>query len=190
MSAPFGCVRIGLVKPSHRLRKQSSNMSIIDLPEPATEATLADARRALEIQRRSLLHITGKIDSSEAALAQIVADSRCAINEMAKERATLEEKIFHTMAYLSPIRRLPFELLRQIFLFNFDDYPCCAWVLCAVCSLWRKTALSMPRIWSKVRYPLYGESDWRTHVLPPDTPPNNPAFVRRYHTALARTLWQ
>jgi len=37
---------------------------------------------------------------------------------------------------------------------------------------------------------LYGESDWRTHVLPTDTPPNDAAFISRYHTALARTLWQ
>jgi hypothetical protein len=130
-------------------------MSLLDLPEPPTEATLADARRVLQTQRQSLFEVNGKIDASESALAQIVADSRCAINEMLTERATLEDQIFHTMAYLSPIRRLPYELLRQIFLFNFDDYPCCAWVLCAVCVLWRKTALSMPKIWSKVRSDLF-----------------------------------
>jgi F-box-like len=120
------------------------------LPEPPTETTLAEARRALDSHRQSLRRITDKIDASEADLAQIVADSQCAINRLQRERAALEDTIFQTMAYLSPIRRLPLELLRQIFLFNFEDYPCCAWVLSAVCSLWRKTALSMPRIWSKV----------------------------------------
>jgi hypothetical protein len=126
-------------------------MSVFDLPEPATESTLADARRALVLQQQSLAQISSKINASEDALAQIVADSRCAINSMLKDRTALEDKIFHTMAYLSPIRRLPFELLRQIFMFDFETYPCCAWVLCAVCSLWRKTALSMPKLWSKVR---------------------------------------
>jgi len=125
-------------------------MPALRLPEPPTEATLADARRALEAQRHSLRQITDKIDVSEAALVQIVADSQCAINELQQERTVIENTMLQTMAYLSPIRRLPLELLRQIFLFNFEDYPCCAWVLCAVCTLWRKTALSMPKIWSKV----------------------------------------
>jgi F-box-like len=118
--------------------------------EPPTHLSLADARRAFECQRHAHAQITTKINQSKAALQQIVADSKCVINNLESERAALEDQIFQTMAYLSPIRRLPFELLRQIFLFNFDDYPCCAWVLCAVCSLWRKTALSMPQIWSKV----------------------------------------
>jgi F-box-like len=128
--------------------------------EPPTHLSLADARRALESHRQVHAQITTKIDESEAALQQIVADSKCVINNLESERAALEDKIFQTMAYLSPIRRLPFELLRQIFLFNFDDYPCCAWVLCAVCSLWRKTALSMPQIWSKVPISL-------SHPMPP-----------------------
>jgi hypothetical protein len=81
-----------------------------------------------------------------------VADSRCTIKQLQRERAALEEKISRTLAYVSPIRRLPAELLRLIFMTNFDEYPCCAWILSSVCSQWRRLALSMPKLWSKVWY--------------------------------------
>ncbi|KAI0311008.1 hypothetical protein OF83DRAFT_1152884 [Amylostereum chailletii] len=34
---------------------------------------------------------------------------------------------------------------------SFSEYPCCAWILASVCPLWRRLALSMPKIWSKIR---------------------------------------
>jgi hypothetical protein len=124
---------------------------LLPYPEPPTETTLTDARRDLDLQRSSLATLSKKIDEAEVALAQIVAESKCAINEMQRERLKLEEILSLTMAYIAPIRRLPSELIRQIFMFNFEDYPCCAWVLAAVCSLWRRLTLSMPKLWSKVR---------------------------------------
>jgi hypothetical protein len=112
--------------------------------------TLNHARLELGSQRGSLARLNRKIDEAEDALAKIVAESRSSINLMRKERLTLEAKVFQTMAYIAPIRRLPNELLRHIFLCNFDDFPCSAWVLAAVSSLWRRLALSMPKLWSKV----------------------------------------
>ncbi|KAH9038584.1 hypothetical protein EDB85DRAFT_2132236 [Lactarius pseudohatsudake] len=105
--------------------------------EPPTAASLADARRLL--------------GESNAQLAQIVAESRCVIKQLQCEREALEDKIARALAYMSPIRRLPSELLRHIFIMNFDEYPCCAWILSSVCSQWRRLALSMPRLWSKIR---------------------------------------
>jgi hypothetical protein len=124
---------------------------LLPYPEPPTEATLKDARHELDLQQDSLKKLSKKIDEAEVTLAQIVAESKCAISEMQRERSLLEDKLSHTMAYIAPIRRLPNELIRHIFMFNFDDYPCCAWVLAAVCSLWRRLSLSMPKLWSKVR---------------------------------------
>lgn len=118
--------------------------------EPPTAASLADARRHLNESNSSLADLDRKIEAAEAQLAQIVADSRCTIKQLQRERAALEEKISRTLAYVSPIRRLPAELLRLIFMMNFDEYPCCAWILSSVCSQWRRLALSMPKLWSKV----------------------------------------
>jgi hypothetical protein len=130
-------------------------MSFISFPEPPTRAALVDARRALDEIRSSVHELSVKIERAEAALAQIVTDSKITINQMQEERGCLEEQVIHTMAYLSPIRRLPIDLLRDIFMWSFEDYSCQAWILAAVCSSWRRLALRMPRIWSKVRSYLF-----------------------------------
>ncbi|KAI0042824.1 hypothetical protein FA95DRAFT_1634863 [Auriscalpium vulgare] len=104
----------------------------MDLPEPPTSASLAAARSDLDESNRSLSDVQKRIEAAEAQLAQILAESRCAISELQRERAALEDKVARTRAYISPIRRLPSELLRLIFSLNFDEYPCCAWILAAI----------------------------------------------------------
>jgi len=118
--------------------------------EPPTKETLADARRILEETRVAVRDFTTKIDAAEAVLAQIVRDSQYAIKEMEEQRLALEKQVAYAMGYLSPIRRLPLELLREIFLWSFEDQPCSAWLLAAVCASWRRLALRTPLIWSKV----------------------------------------
>lgn len=122
----------------------------MDYPEPHTDSSIAAARRALDVQRRELAQLTERIASAEDALAGIVTDRKQAIREMQREQQVLEDAVKHTLAYISPIRRLPHELLRHIFLYYFEDHPCCAWILAAVCVLWRRQALAIPKLWSKV----------------------------------------
>ncbi|KAG5643035.1 hypothetical protein DXG03_001647 [Asterophora parasitica] len=100
--------------------------------DPPTEISLADARRTLSSSRSSVAELDAKIETAEAALAQVVRDSKSLIHEMQTERAMLEERALTAMAYLSPIRRLPTEMLRDIFLRSFEAHPCCAWVLAAI----------------------------------------------------------
>lgn len=149
----------------------STKMSTL-YPDPPTESSLRDARRELANYQTSLSSLTSKVSQAEIALSQLVSESQCAINVMHKERLALEKKVVDTMGYIAPIRRLPQELLRGIFLFAFEDYPCCAWVLSSVCSLWRRMALSMPIIWSKV-------SDLCTLPSPQDACSNERTLVAR-----------
>ena len=127
-----------------------SAMSSCGFPEPPTRATLADARRLLDEQRAAASDISAQIHEAEDELARIVRAKRDAIQDMEKQLEAMDEQVSRTLAYLSHIRRLPHELLGYIFMFIFDDYPCCAWVLAAVCSLWRRQVLSTPKLWSKV----------------------------------------
>lgn len=120
------------------------------LAEPPTLSQLADAKIKLGSQEAAAGELARKIEEAERALAQLISDSQCAIAAMEKDKKKLEGKIAWTRAFISPIRRLPDEILREIFWFNFEAHPCCAWVLAAVCSLWRRLVLRMPRIWSKV----------------------------------------
>ena len=125
---------------------------------PPTRDSLLTARRSLDATQLDLLTLAAKIDAAEGALAKIVRESRFAIEELVRERRALEDIARHTLAYLSPMKRLPLELLREIFLRCFQNHPCAAWVLASVCSSWRRLALKIPVIWSKVIFfflPLY-----------------------------------
>lgn len=125
-------------------------MSFPNFVDPPTKETLANARRSLEATRASVEEITYTINAAEIALAKLVRESRLAINELEGQRTTLEDQVSRTLAYLSPIRRLPIELLREIFVWSFEEHACSAWVLAAVCPSWRRLALKIPIIWSKV----------------------------------------
>ena len=130
------------------------------LVDPPTKETLVHARRSLEVSRASVKEISSKIDAAESALAQLVRDSKLAISELEGQRAALEDQVSRTLAYLSPIRRLPMELLREIFVWSFEEHACSAWVLAAVCPSWRRLALRIPLIWSKVCPFFYAFQDF------------------------------
>ena len=150
--------------------------------DPPTKETLVNARRSLEVTRASVEEISSKIDAAEMALAQLVRDSRLAINELEGQRAALEEQVSKTLAYLSPIRRLPMELLREIFVWSFEEHACSAWVLAAVCPSWRRLALRIPLIWSKV-CPFYALRDFFVSLCLVSTLNTN-AFSRFYRFSI------
>ncbi|KAF8530792.1 hypothetical protein JB92DRAFT_2856481 [Gautieria morchelliformis] len=112
---------------------------------------LAEAKETLASSQQALQNISRKIDDAEQTLAEIVASTRCRIDTLTAERATLQREVTLALAYISPIRRLPQELLREVFLISFEHNPKCAWGHASVCALWRRIALSMPKLWSKIR---------------------------------------
>jgi hypothetical protein len=118
-----------------------------DLP---TAAALAEAKRTLSDQHRELGRLDVDIASAEEALETLIRDGKRAIEDLKVQRSQVERRIEQTLAYVSPLRRLPHDMLRQIFLFTWEQHPCCAWVLAAVCITWRRMALSTPQLWSKV----------------------------------------
>ncbi|KAJ6529133.1 hypothetical protein DFH09DRAFT_155579 [Mycena vulgaris] len=119
--------------------------------DPPTALTLAAARAALDDSVKNAASLADRIKCAQVSLAQIVAEAQAAIDDMVKEELSLQDTIEQTRAYLSPIRRLPGELLRELFMWCFEGHPCCAWVLSSVCANWRHQALAIPRIWSKIR---------------------------------------
>ena len=142
-------------------------MSLLDFPEPPTEAAIAHARAQLTRYHEDFRALERKIQDERDVLARIVEERQNAIREMEKDLASLEDKVALTKAYVSPIKRLPNELLRHIFMFNFDDCAWSAWVLSAVCSLWRRLVLNMPKLWSKVCPPSSRRTTPRPRVFRP-----------------------
>ncbi|TFK49494.1 hypothetical protein OE88DRAFT_1713648 [Heliocybe sulcata] len=126
-------------------------MSTANPPEPLTASARDDSRRVLVEQETSLQQLDERITAAEEHFADVVADLRRDIERLQRERSNLQQDIAHTKSRLSPIWRLPKELLREIFVTHFDENPCAAWVLSSVCGVWRQVALGTPRIWSKIR---------------------------------------
>ncbi len=126
----------------------------LPFPNPPTMSSLSDARSSLETSIRSQEALATEISDAEANLAKVIQEAQCRIDALRREKTQLDEHILATQAYISPMRRLPIELLRDVFYGCFEDHPCCAWVLASVCVDWRRLALAMPRIWAKVSIPF------------------------------------
>lgn len=120
--------------------------------EPPTAATLAEVRALAQKQKQDIDHVQSAIADAEAELAALVARTRQAIDAMIERKRALEDDLMKTRAYTSPIRRLPAEMLREVFSWVFENDPRGPWGLSAVCRSWRATALAMPRLWSKIHF--------------------------------------
>ncbi|KAL1725541.1 hypothetical protein EV714DRAFT_221126, partial [Schizophyllum commune] len=126
--------------------------TMAELPEPPTSAALEEARQLAKQHAIDIERAQGDIEEAETQLADLIASTRRTIDTMVQRKSALEEKLLLTKAYLSPMRRLPAEMLREIFFWVFEEDSRVAWDLSAVCQSWRAIALGMPRLWSKIHF--------------------------------------
>ncbi|EJD05622.1 uncharacterized protein FOMMEDRAFT_118794 [Fomitiporia mediterranea MF3/22] len=116
-----------------------------------TTMQLEEGRAILREQQKQVDEVQRKIEDAQRALEELITESTRAISALEADKRKAESEIQATKEFLSPMRRLPDDLLQHIFCSNFEDSPCCAWTLAGVCSSWRRIALNMPRLWSKIR---------------------------------------
>ena len=86
------------------------------------------------------------------------------VETMKIKRKTIQKRIDDHNIILSPVRRLPLDVLHEIFfhclpthrnpIMTSSESPL---LLTHICSSWRAIALSSPRIWSKIHIPLPGD---------------------------------
>jgi hypothetical protein len=86
------------------------------------------------------------------------------VETMKIKRKTIQKRIDDHNIILSPVRRLPLDVLHEIFfhclpthrnpIMSSSESPI---LLTHICSSWRAIALSSPRIWSKIHIPLPGD---------------------------------
>jgi uncharacterized phage infection (PIP) family protein YhgE len=126
-------------------------MSSLDIyGPPPTKAKIAEARNILEEQELSAKLLSDQIADAQKELKRLVAQSEAAINELEEKRKKIQKEISLALAYISPLRRLPNDILREVFYHVFDGKASAAWALSAVCTSWRRLVLGMPNLWSKV----------------------------------------
>ena len=94
--------------------------------------------------------LSAEIKTAEDELAALVKESWRAIEKLQNARAAVEAKLVCKLAYIAPVRRLPMDLLGEIYTLTVEEKPASVWVLASVCWTWRFQVLQMPRLWSKV----------------------------------------
>ncbi|KAJ6594528.1 hypothetical protein B0H19DRAFT_921036, partial [Mycena capillaripes] len=79
------------------------------------------------------------------------------IQKLAEERDTLSSYVEAHRALTSPLRRLPLDIIEEIFMACLPTHRNCAMtaleapvILGRICSSWRSISLSTPRLWSRL----------------------------------------
>ncbi|KAJ7657786.1 hypothetical protein DFH06DRAFT_1197148 [Mycena polygramma] len=97
-----------------------------------------------------------------------IADLQKAIDKLAQERDGLGAFVKAHKALISPVRRLPLDIIQEIFLACLPTYRNCVMsakeppvLLGRICSSWRAISLSTPRLWTKI------------HLVRPSRPPSD-----------------
>ncbi|KAJ6594657.1 hypothetical protein B0H19DRAFT_912125, partial [Mycena capillaripes] len=90
-------------------------------------------------------------------LDEEIADLQKAINKLAAERDGLGTFVESHKALISPVRRLPLDIIQEIFVACIPTHRNCVMsaseapvLLGRICSSWRAISLSTPRIWARI----------------------------------------
>ncbi|KAJ7145099.1 hypothetical protein C8R43DRAFT_1012814 [Mycena crocata] len=141
------------VTPCPRCGKAESPLEVSDaLPtSPCPELLCANDTAPPDSLR---VEILSELDSAMMAISRFDDE----IAELVFRRQELRDFIADHEKVLAPIRKLPGELLSQIFLHSAERDSTSVWnpitdpewVLARVCSYWRTIALSLPQLWRHI----------------------------------------
>ncbi|CUA77283.1 hypothetical protein RSOLAG22IIIB_06625 [Rhizoctonia solani] len=118
------------------------------LPDAATRATMGSTIKQSE---STIDAMNEKINMLEIALAKLIAETKSQVESLADQKRALETGVASAKGYLAPVRKLPADILSDIFMMLLENDPLAPWTLSAVNRQWRTTALTTPRLWSRIR---------------------------------------
>ncbi|KAJ6578888.1 hypothetical protein DFH09DRAFT_349360 [Mycena vulgaris] len=104
---------------------------------------------------QSIHDLLGNSRQEIAALTgQIIATQKL-LDELTERRAALDEFVSAHLALMSPVRRMPLDIVQEIFVASLPDNPGMTeadapLLLCHICRAWRSLALSTPRLWQSL----------------------------------------
>ncbi|KAJ7117478.1 hypothetical protein C8R44DRAFT_790808 [Mycena epipterygia] len=105
-----------------------------------------------EIQIPSIRDFISSAGAHRGLLNAKIASLRLSLDKLLKERETLDIEIEKHKGGLSPLRRMPTEIISLIFTFTLPphvpDAESAPWTVSAVCARWRAIALSQPYFWN------------------------------------------
>ncbi|KAJ7153890.1 hypothetical protein C8R43DRAFT_1235295 [Mycena crocata] len=97
------------------------------------------------------------IQANLASLSDELARLEALIRDLSSQRDKVQESIELQRALIAPIRRLPDDVLRELFLACLPTHRNAAMspvepplLLCRICSVWRALALATPMLWASL----------------------------------------
>ncbi|KAJ7742840.1 hypothetical protein B0H16DRAFT_1018744, partial [Mycena metata] len=105
-----------------------------------------------------------------------IATLQSAIDKLLSEREALNTEVQKHKGAISPLRRLPTEMLSLIFTFALAprqdsiSAPSAPWTISAVCARWRTTAISQPCFWTSIKLKNHPFISRRNGKWPPPPP--------------------
>ncbi|KAJ6562427.1 hypothetical protein B0H19DRAFT_97186 [Mycena capillaripes] len=153
------CSECGSVSSSPRFREEKSDVSAA--PETWHRALLNSNQPPEESELTFVQSAILQADASLARLDEEISELQGKLRQFEAERASLFTYRTGNSAIISPLRRMPPELLREIFSWTMPTINrtlgwneiCIGqspWALTHICSRWRMIALSTPSLWSLV----------------------------------------
>ncbi|KAG9011350.1 hypothetical protein FRB94_008634 [Tulasnella sp. JGI-2019a] len=122
------------------------------------------ASQALQGYRTSMITLQEKRAHAQTRLREAIAEAELQLRALDDESANVQVKVIQAEAFLAPVRKMPQELLADVFRIIFwSGDKKCAWKLTGVNRLWRRIALSIPTLWSSI------ELTTTTTLCPADT---------------------
>ncbi|KAJ7128744.1 hypothetical protein C8R43DRAFT_850829, partial [Mycena crocata] len=101
----------------------------------------------LDSEIPSICSLLSKEEHRVEALDARIVNMRAALKVLTQRRNEAAESLRQHLAILSPIRRMPPELICEIFAWLTAQYEGALWNLGSVCRPWRHSALSYPQLW-------------------------------------------
>ncbi|KAJ6507801.1 hypothetical protein C8R47DRAFT_1099604 [Mycena vitilis] len=99
--------------------------------------------------RNSLSAAQKRVDALDLA----VEHAREALEELMRKQKDAVDVVSQHCGALSPVRRMPHEMLCEIFASTAAGDPEAPWRLAGVCQSWRNAALEYGRLWSAINLP-------------------------------------
>ncbi|KAJ7133657.1 hypothetical protein C8R43DRAFT_894926 [Mycena crocata] len=135
-----------------------------------TEQEIVDIKALLPVPTLRL----NRLDDDIAAMQQ-------AMDKLREERNGLVTYLDAHKALISPVRRLPLDIIQEIFIACLPTHRNCAMsaqeapvLFGRICSSWRAVSLSTPRLWAKL------------HIAEPSGSPSNMSGVLSYDEKMAQ----
>ncbi|KAJ7648200.1 hypothetical protein DFH06DRAFT_573665 [Mycena polygramma] len=129
--------------------------------DPPLESELPSIREAISDGQDRI----SVFDAQIGTLKEQIHDLQSAILQLQSRRSEIVESIHQHQSITSPIRRIPAELVCEIFLLAWaseDAVNKPPWYLGHICRLWRNYAVSYPALWISLTVgPSVGPTLWR-----------------------------